>query len=910
MKQNAQDHLSFGIEAEQGFIKAFGKHVIILAGEDAETVMIFRDGEPSTEAAATNFIEDNRRMLETLFPDAKGDFGIDTIHADYMGYIPPQIVAIRAPGMEDPIAITFTDDRHLKLAAEAVKSLALKEAFASPFIDEEPAMNQTKQKYELIEDDRIWEGSKIVAYRIRAMRDIPEHGVKSGDLGGYVGSLDNLSHKGAAWVAGRAQARDNGRVEGDAIAKDYASVRDNAVLTGNATLTGHARLQDFAILRENAVVGNSAVVEGHMVLGGNIKLMQAHVIDGNHEITEQDELPWSLSRAQLTDPEFLPRMQEAVQIDPAFGRIMDALGATDPQSRHELVDAMFNGNSASRDALMTFAWEVGGTFTPDNYQPVSDLDAMRNKAAMDNLLLPKDMTRYRLLHWVSENTVDTPESKFNAAVVRAVIPDEETGRNREYYQAALVQSVTPEMPTLSPMQMKVMIGKEAYNNPGKAMNAANTHAKEINGRGMIGRFLDTTILDAPEPVDLQYLPLLSNVRELRMDFNKPGASLAVEPTRVMLQKFGPSQMAGAQRQGMSEAVGYAAVDLFKSPGDSLDTKPYDLMDIKAGSTFHKSQIEAHRNVETIFDSKERLLKFMQAEIAQTGAAIKEVETALQTEANPMKAHRLQSRLNALDPINTNIVAKVAVVETPAPRLSSAPAANSGITFQQIKDSITPLEWRYARDPLSPNGFSEQTFEATTKSLNADYTVEFQHEGNWSFYVESPDDKNVPMIERQDNFATAELAMEGVEDYRARAIAEELGVSPSASLQQDILNTPAGERALKFEIDSLKKQGYDSAYICGHSFDIEDAARARVARQAPDELAVAFRHRTENGVSFYPGSMNVREDGRMALFSHGDSHPTAEAALSVAVERIQQQAQQTTGPVIDAPVVRAASGMAP
>ena len=42
-------------------------------------------------------------------------------------------------------------------------------------------------------------------YRIRALRDIPERGVKSGDLGGWVESELNLSPSGAAWVYGDAR---------------------------------------------------------------------------------------------------------------------------------------------------------------------------------------------------------------------------------------------------------------------------------------------------------------------------------------------------------------------------------------------------------------------------------------------------------------------------------------------------------------------------------------------------------------------------------------------------------------------------------------------------------------------------------------------------------------------------------
>ena len=47
-------------------------------------------------------------------------------------------------------------------------------------------------------------------YRVRALRDLPWHGVRAGDLGGYVASVDNLS--GGARVSGDALV--SGRVTG------------------------------------------------------------------------------------------------------------------------------------------------------------------------------------------------------------------------------------------------------------------------------------------------------------------------------------------------------------------------------------------------------------------------------------------------------------------------------------------------------------------------------------------------------------------------------------------------------------------------------------------------------------------------------------------------------------------------
>jgi hypothetical protein len=64
-------------------------------------------------------------------------------------------------------------------------------------------------------------------YRIRALRDIPRHGVEPGDLGGFVESEKNLSQDGDAWVYGGARVFDGAQVCGGAVirqSRDYLCV--------------------------------------------------------------------------------------------------------------------------------------------------------------------------------------------------------------------------------------------------------------------------------------------------------------------------------------------------------------------------------------------------------------------------------------------------------------------------------------------------------------------------------------------------------------------------------------------------------------------------------------------------------------------------------------------------------------
>lgn len=53
-------------------------------------------------------------------------------------------------------------------------------------------------------------------HRIRYLTDIPESGIKAGDLGGWLESENNLSHHNKCAVSGDARVGGNAQVGGDA----------------------------------------------------------------------------------------------------------------------------------------------------------------------------------------------------------------------------------------------------------------------------------------------------------------------------------------------------------------------------------------------------------------------------------------------------------------------------------------------------------------------------------------------------------------------------------------------------------------------------------------------------------------------------------------------------------------------
>ena len=77
-------------------------------------------------------------------------------------------------------------------------------------------------------------------HRIRAVTDLPRHGVRAGDMGGWVESTDNLS--GDAWVFGDARVFGAARVSGAAEVFGAARVFGAAEVSGDARVSGDAEV--------------------------------------------------------------------------------------------------------------------------------------------------------------------------------------------------------------------------------------------------------------------------------------------------------------------------------------------------------------------------------------------------------------------------------------------------------------------------------------------------------------------------------------------------------------------------------------------------------------------------------------------------------------------------------------------
>lgn len=133
-----------------------------------------------------------------------------------------------------------------------------------------------RKKYELT-DETLGNGA---LHRIKALVDIPCHNVKAGDLGGWIRSETNLSHKGNCWVADEACVFDNAHVIDDALVSGNAHILGYAFVAGNSVVTDHAYVIGRACVSGNSCISGKSFIMGKTVVNGDDNLSNV-VINGD-----------------------------------------------------------------------------------------------------------------------------------------------------------------------------------------------------------------------------------------------------------------------------------------------------------------------------------------------------------------------------------------------------------------------------------------------------------------------------------------------------------------------------------------------------------------------------------------------------------------------------------------------------
>lgn len=126
-------------------------------------------------------------------------------------------------------------------------------------------------------------------YRLKALRDIPEHGVKKDDLGGLVTNRDLLNHKGSCWIGYGAEVFGSVYISEDVYIGDNATVHHKDRHSGYTAIAGKARITGNAIvevtLSETGYRRNGLTyISDSVQIYGNARLTNVHKISGNAKI--------------------------------------------------------------------------------------------------------------------------------------------------------------------------------------------------------------------------------------------------------------------------------------------------------------------------------------------------------------------------------------------------------------------------------------------------------------------------------------------------------------------------------------------------------------------------------------------------------------------------------------------------
>ena len=158
---------------------------------------------------------------------------------------------------------------------------------------------ENEKHFKLLKDDSI-EIDGVKLYRIEATRDIPQHGVKKGDRGGYIEKEDNLQDN--AWVGRNAKVYGNALVCEEAVVTDEARVFENAQICGNSMVSGEAKVYGNVLIFEKAEIYEDAQVSGDATVAGVAQVYGDAVVNGNAQVCENAQVygsAWILGDAEV-----------------------------------------------------------------------------------------------------------------------------------------------------------------------------------------------------------------------------------------------------------------------------------------------------------------------------------------------------------------------------------------------------------------------------------------------------------------------------------------------------------------------------------------------------------------------------------------------------------------------------------
>lgn len=137
-------------------------------------------------------------------------------------------------------------------------------------------------------------------FRLQSLRDIPEHGVKAGDLGGFITKDVHLSHYGSCWIGEEAHVIGNVQVKDDAYIGARATVSckmpdSEIIVSGKAKIFGKAQVITYTTekradpkmvteIKDNAKISGNSQCFNMVEVSGNSQIQDKAIIGFNSSV--------------------------------------------------------------------------------------------------------------------------------------------------------------------------------------------------------------------------------------------------------------------------------------------------------------------------------------------------------------------------------------------------------------------------------------------------------------------------------------------------------------------------------------------------------------------------------------------------------------------------------------------------
>ena len=228
-------------------------------------------------------------------------------------------------------------------------------------------------KYDILIDEEytiIYNGR--ILHRIRALKDFDD--VKTGDIGGYVQTEDNLSQYGNCWIYDNAKCMDKAKCTDDSKMYDNSRMYNNSKMCdysrmfGNSEMCDNSRMCDYSRMCDNSrmcddsrmfdnsiMYNNSTMCDdsrmfGYSSLHGNAEVYDNAVLKNNNKLYGVINKPFKKIFQHQCEKRFL------TAILTEENEILYSIGCQIGITKEEFIDRIYNDCEIKGNGLIEYPY--------------------------------------------------------------------------------------------------------------------------------------------------------------------------------------------------------------------------------------------------------------------------------------------------------------------------------------------------------------------------------------------------------------------------------------------------------------------------------------------------------------------------------------------------------------------------